>query len=128
MRLLLVEDDAIQRRLLALRLSAAGVTVEQAADGEEAYRSLKRQCPGALLCDIEMPGLGGFALLERLRAESMLLPPTVVLFSARRPTPAEEARAEALGAKALLAKPIGLKELLALIGAPAQARSAGGQP
>jgi len=134
MRLLLVEDDAIQRRLLVLRLAAAGLTVEQAADGLEAYQALKRLRPDALLCDLQMPKLGGFELLQRLRDERVALPATVVLFSARPPTPHESERAEALGARALLTKPIGLKELLALIGAPAkppgqpsvQPRTAGG--
>lgn len=127
MRLLLVEDDVIQRRLLVLRLASAGVTVEQAADGLEAYGRLKADPPDALLCDVEVPKLDGFALLERLRRDRVPLPRTVVLFSARAATPAEEARAEALGAKALLRKPIGLRELLAMIEMPARATAVRGQ-
>ena len=62
------------------------------------------------------------------RRQADLLVVTVVLFSARPPSPAESERAQRLGAKALLPKPIGLKELLALIGATAQPRTARGAP
>ena len=65
MRLLLVEDDVIQRRLLVLRLRAAAVTVEEAGDGMEAYDRLRNDSPDALLCDVQIPRLDGFALLER---------------------------------------------------------------
>jgi CheY-like chemotaxis protein len=122
MRLLLVEDDVVQRRLLALRLAAAGITVEQAADGLEAYERLRHDPPDALLCDLQIPKLDGFALLERLARERVPLPRTVVLFSARAASAGEEARALALGARAVLRKPIGLKELLAMIEVPVRAR------
>lgn len=125
MRLLLVEDDVIQRRLLALRLAAAGVTVDQAADGLEALERLRQDPPDALLCDLQIPKLDGFALLQRLKRDRIPLPRTVILFSARSATPEEEARAQALGAKALLKKPIGLKELIAMIGVPPSAKAAG---
>jgi CheY-like chemotaxis protein len=123
MRLLLVEDDVIQRRLLVMRLGSAGIEVEQAGDGLEAYERLRRDPPDALLCDLQMPKMDGFALLERLAREHLPLPRTIVLFSARPASPEEEAHARELGAKALLRKPIGLKELLAMIDMPVRARA-----
>jgi two-component system response regulator MprA len=122
MRVLLVEDDALQRRLLSLRLAAAGLAVDEAADGLAAWQKLEAAPPDALLLDIELPGLGGLALLERLRASDRPLPPTVLL-SARN-DPGERERALGLGALALLPKPPSLPELLALIGAAAPAGGA----
>lgn len=123
MRLLLVEDDVVQRRLLVLRLNAAGVTVDEASDGLAAYERLREDPPDALLLDVHVPKLDGFGVLERLKRERLPLPRTVVMFSARPASPEEEERARSLGAKMLLRKPIGLKELLGLIEMPVQARA-----
>jgi CheY-like chemotaxis protein len=124
MRVLLVEDDALQRRLLRLRLAAAGLTVEEAEDGLEAWQRLQTDdLPDALLLDLELPGLGGLALLERLAADGRGLPTTVLLSA--RDDPAERERALALGARALVQKPPPLDELLTLLGSAAPA---GGAP
>jgi two-component system response regulator MprA len=122
MRVLLVEDDALQRRLLSLRLAAAGLEVEEAADGLSAWQQLEAAPPDALLLDLELPGLGGLALLERLRSLHRPLPRTVLL-SARDDAAARE-RGRALGALDLLAKPPSMDRLLALLGAAAPAKGA----
>jgi two-component system chemotaxis response regulator CheY len=72
MRILIVDDDSIQRRLLAAFLSPLGDCTE-ARDGEDAIRlfteAYARHCPFSLVClDIQMPGLDGHATLRALRA------------------------------------------------------------
>ena len=122
MRVLLVEDDALQRRLLSLRLAAAGLQVEEAADGLAAWERLQATPPDALLLDCALPGLDGLALLERLHAAGGARPRTVLLSA--RDDPAERERALGLGALALMVKPPAMDQLLLLLGAPAAAGGA----
>jgi PAS domain S-box-containing protein len=74
--ILLVEDDAPLRRALSRLLENAGYRVHTAADGEEAYRLFLNQGEGIQLVvtDVIMPGTGGLALGERLRARRSEMP------------------------------------------------------
>lgn len=68
-RILIVEDDPLQSEALAdlLRLTG-GFEIETAADGLEALSRLTYQLPDLILSDVGMPGLDGYGLLERVRA------------------------------------------------------------
>lgn len=66
----LVVDDSRVSRLMARQyiLSAKpDWTVEDAASGEEALDKVKTMCPGLILVDVNMPGIGGMAAAEQLR-------------------------------------------------------------
>jgi CheY-like chemotaxis protein len=69
--ILVVDDDPISRELVALLLGAEGHVVTKAASGNEAIRALKtaekNQRPSAILVDLQMPGVSGDTLAERLR-------------------------------------------------------------
>jgi CheY-like chemotaxis protein len=70
-RILVVDDDAMSRDLLALLLEAEGYAVETAVSGDAALTLLSNvqlQVPGIVLADLKMPGISGRALAERLRA------------------------------------------------------------
>jgi DNA-binding NtrC family response regulator len=77
-KVLIVDDDASQRSGLAALVSAWGMTPETASDGNEALAKLNDFAADVIVTDLNMPGLDGFGLLERLR-ESGEMPPTVVL-------------------------------------------------
>jgi CheY-like chemotaxis protein len=67
----LVVDDSRVSRMMARQfiLSAKpGWTVEDAATGEEALEKVKSSCPALILVDVNMPGIGGMAAAEQLRA------------------------------------------------------------
>jgi DNA-binding response OmpR family regulator len=65
---LIVEDNPDQAESLALCLSLEeGVWVEVAPDGESAIASARRNPPDAVICDITLPGMDGFAVAEELR-------------------------------------------------------------
>jgi DNA-binding response OmpR family regulator len=66
--ILLVEDDEPLLRLLAALLEQAGYQVEKASNGERALKKLEKQRPDLLVCDIQMPVMNGFELLEKVRA------------------------------------------------------------
>ena len=77
---LVADDDPSTRRLLAEILGRAGYAVRLAADGLAALAEIERDPPDLVLADIVMPGLGGAALLARLRSTGRYRP--VVLMSA----------------------------------------------
>lgn len=65
-RLLLIEDDTPVRRALAELLSRRGFEVIDAADGTEALRQARTCQPDFVLCDIDLPDIDGYALLDDL--------------------------------------------------------------
>ena len=70
-RILLVDDDELSRAVLELHLSAAGYVVTEAESGEAAMALLEDASSGGfdvVLSDLQMPGLHGPALAERMRA------------------------------------------------------------
>ena len=66
-KVLIVDDEASQRSGLAAMVSAWNMTPEIAADGEEALAKLAEFPADVILTDLNMPGLDGFGLLQRLR-------------------------------------------------------------
>ena len=67
--ILVVDDDAISRRVLAQLLSAAGYNCRVSNDGSEALETIHARPPSLLLLDFDMPGLNGAEVLRRLRSD-----------------------------------------------------------
>ncbi len=67
-RVLLAEDDKANQALLAAAMSRRGFAVFIANDGEEAVRLASRDSFDAIVMDLQMPGLDGFAATQRIRA------------------------------------------------------------
>ncbi|MDQ6860532.1 MAG: response regulator, partial [Verrucomicrobiota bacterium] len=67
--ILVVDDDATSRRLLARTLRNAGYETRESPDGTDALRQLHETLPALLLLDFDMPGLNGAEVLKRLRAD-----------------------------------------------------------
>ncbi len=65
-RVLIVDDDADWREFLRLSLEELGYEAVVAADGQEALDSLSQTRCGVMLLDLNMPGMNGFEVLERL--------------------------------------------------------------
>ena len=64
---LLVDDDADSRKVLATMLFAAGAEVHVAASGDEALSALAELTPTVLISDVEMPGMDGFTFIRHVR-------------------------------------------------------------
>ena len=114
---LVVDDDASARELLARTLEREGFTAVQAASGDEGLRLARATDPDAILLDVMMPGLDGWAVLRALKADPALAPIPVVMLSGA----VQRALADGLGAVAFLRKPVERAELLASLQAPADA-------
>lgn len=107
-RVLVVEDHAFVRALLARFLRDAGVEVVEAADGSEALDSLFPP-PDLILCDLGMEPMGGVEFIAALRDRAVMAPVIIVTGES-----SEDAAAE-LGGRdvaVVLTKPVGRDALL----------------
>jgi len=68
-RILVADDDATSRKLLARILTRAGFTCTEAPDGIEALKQLQQNPPSLLLLDYDMPGMNGAEVLKQLRRD-----------------------------------------------------------
>jgi DNA-binding response OmpR family regulator len=80
-QILVVDDDRSIRRTLEKFLSELHYQIDTAADGMEAYEKIVATSPDVILLDINLPGMDGLSLLEKLRAEISL--PPIIMISAR---------------------------------------------
>ena len=81
-KVLIAEDNAVNRELLRELLEIRGYTVVEACDGEEALRMIEQTQPDLLLLDIGMPVLDGFAVVRKIRENPRLAPLPVVAVTA----------------------------------------------
>ena len=109
--ILIADDEANIRRILETRLSMAGHSVTAAADGEEALERFRGLEPDLVVLDVMMPKLDGFAVLERIRAQSEV---PVILLTALGDV-ADRITGLQLGADDYMVKPFSPKELEARI-------------
>ena len=110
--ILLVEDDAALRRLIAGSLSTTGYEVTMAADGLEAVDQLRTMhALDIVLLDIGLPFVDGWRILQGLGPRRI---PGVIVISARGEE-SDKVRALDLGADDYLAKPFGADELQARV-------------
>jgi len=87
---LVVDDDKNIRALLANILIEEHIPVTLAASGDEALRLVVQQLPRLILLDLMMPGLDGFDVLHRLRADELTRHIPVVIVTAKTLTAEEE--------------------------------------
>lgn len=67
-RILLAEDEPLNRRLTVMILERMGLSVDTASDGREALEAVRRQPPDVVLMDCQMPGMDGYAAARAIRA------------------------------------------------------------
>ncbi len=115
-RLLVVDDNKVNRLLLARSLDLQGHRSAQAENGRVALEMLRRESFDLLLLDIEMPEMDGFQVLEQLKADRQLRDIPVIVTSSVEGV-ANVVRCIELGAEDYLAKPVNAVLLKARIGA-----------
>ena len=106
--LLLVDDDRASLDLVAAYLEGAPVRLERAYDGEAALRAIAAATPTAVVLDIRLPKLDGWAVLQRLRADPATAQMPVVVVSVVD----ERARGLEEGANDYLIKPVSSDDLV----------------
>ncbi|HLS75619.1 MAG TPA: response regulator transcription factor [Nocardia sp.] len=109
-RVLVVDDEPMIVELLSVSLRFQGFEVETAADGARALDRARAFRPDALIVDVMMPGMDGFGLLPRLRADGIDAP---VLFLTARDDVQDKVAGLTLGADDYITKPFSLEEVVA---------------
>ncbi|HET6611343.1 MAG TPA: response regulator [Kofleriaceae bacterium] len=114
-RRVLVADDSVTARAgVARALARAGFAVDTAEDGGHAWEMLARKTYDAVVTDIDMPALTGLELLARIRDTAKLSSLPVIVISASA-TPEAEILARRLGVRAIFAKPVAARHLIAAL-------------
>jgi len=111
MNVLIVEDNADDRRLLRHTLEHHGCTVIEARNGEEGLELALRHKPVIIVSDALMPRMDGFQLLRALKADPHLRSIPFLFYSATYTGEQEEKLALSLGAEAFVVKPTEPEEL-----------------
>lgn len=112
--ILVVDDVAVNRELLAGLLEANGYTVRMASNGTEALAHIAQSVPHLVLLDIIMPGMSGYEVCRAIRANPALEALPVVMITALDPAQ-ERVKGLEAGADDFLGKPIHQAELLARV-------------
>jgi two-component system, cell cycle sensor histidine kinase and response regulator CckA len=111
-RILVVDDEHLNRKLTALRLERLGYQVDTATGGGEALRKAQAVPPDAILADVMMPGMDGFDFCRKVRADPALKGLPVVLVSAAYGEAADHDLAQRVGASELVLRSGGLEEVV----------------
>ncbi len=108
--ILVVDDDAFNLKLLKAQLSVEGHAVRTAANGEEALALVSEQLPDLILLDVMMPGIDGFEVIRRLKADAKTRAVPIIMVTALED---DESRTKALemGADDVFTKPVNRVEL-----------------
>jgi CheY-like chemotaxis protein len=110
--LVLVEDSPIQRRVLGDFLRDRGFEVEAVASAVEARQLLVHARPHAVVCDVVMPGMDGFALCRAIKDDPAVSAIPVVLITSTDIDESDERLASRAGAAALVPRTPGFGPLL----------------
>jgi len=118
---LVVEDNAVNRKLIGLLLGRAGYTWQAVDEGREALSELARQTYRVVLMDMMMPGMNGYEATAAIRADATLRALPVIALTANA-LHGEEARCRAAGCDDYVIKPYTKDRILGaiagFIGAP----------
>jgi two-component system phosphate regulon response regulator PhoB len=109
--ILVCDDEAHIRRMVALRLREAGFTVIEARDGEEALAAARRARPDLVITDYQMPLLSGLELCKALRLMEQTADVPALMVTARGYILSRE-DLEATNIREIVSKPFGVRQLV----------------
>ncbi len=108
--ILIVDDNPLNMKLVSFLLAKRGYDVRCASDGEEALELLQKFRPTLILMDMQMPGIDGFELTRRLKADPATRGIVVIAVTAYA-MKGDEQRVREAGCDGYLAKPIDTRSL-----------------
>jgi DNA-binding response OmpR family regulator len=109
--ILIIDDDAFIRRPLEFILREEGFEPVTAVDGEDGLAKIRESRPDLVFLDVMMPGLDGFAVCAKVKADPRFASLPVILLSAKGQE-GDRARGMAAGATDFMSKPYSPSELV----------------
>ncbi len=113
-RILVVEDNDLNRKLFCDVLQAGGFAVEQVADGHEAIERARRFIPNLVVMDIQLQDVSGLDLIATLKQDAELADVPVLAVTAYAGK-GDEQRIREVGAEGYLAKPVSIGPFMAAV-------------
>jgi len=113
-RILVVEDNDLNRRLFCEVLKSQGFAVEPVADGRDALDKARSFVPNLIIMDIQLPNISGLELIETAKADKILRSIPVLAVTAYAGKGDEE-RIRDAGADTYLAKPVSIGPFMAAV-------------
>jgi two-component system cell cycle response regulator DivK len=113
-RILVIEDQPDNRRILRDLLTSADFEVIEAEDGESGLAAAAAQKPDLILMDVQLPGIDGYEATRRLKGDATLREVPIIAVTAHALTGAEN-EARAAGCDGYISKPISPRQLLAKV-------------
>ena len=110
-RVLLVEDNPHNRKIFSGMLTHSGFEVVEAEDGHQAIAEMARQLPDIVLMDLSIPGVDGWEVTRRFKADARTKNIPIIALTAHAMRGDEE-RARAAGCDHYLAKPVSPKKVV----------------
>jgi CheY-like chemotaxis protein len=126
--ILVVEDIAHVRDLIAVQLRLRGYTVVTARDGQEALELIAQDKPAIVISDILMPRVDGFALAHKIRSDPQTAGIPLLLLSATYVSAEDERLALGVGAIRFLPKPVEGDDLLVAVADALTGQTPSGPP
>ncbi|OGO44879.1 MAG: hypothetical protein A2W37_17445 [Chloroflexi bacterium RBG_16_63_12] len=126
--ILVVEDIAHVRDLIAVQLRLRGYTVVTARDGQEALELIAQDKPAIVISDILMPRVDGFALAHKIRSDPQTAGIPLLLLSATYVSAEDERFALGVGAIRFLPKPVEGDDLLVAVADALTGQTPSGPP
>jgi len=114
-RLLIVEDNEVNRQVLLAQLAALGFAADAAVDGEQGLAALEQRDYDAVLMDCQLPGLDGYEATRRLRRREAGGRRTPVIAVTAHAMKGEREKCLAAGMDDHIAKPISLEQLAVIL-------------
>ena len=109
-RILIVDDNATNLKLVAYLMKANGYTVDTALDAESAIVAIRNNHPDVILMDIQLPGIDGLELTRRLKADPATRDIVIVAVTAYA-MKGDQTKALAAGCDDYITKPIDTRTL-----------------
>jgi CheY-like chemotaxis protein len=116
-RVLVVDDNSVNRKILARQLELAGASTDAAAGGEEALDLWRTGNYDLVLADLQMPSMDGFELARRIRENERVerRERTPILAVTASALEDQEQKSRAVGMDGLITKPVGIEQLRATL-------------
>ncbi len=113
-KILLVEDNELNRDMLSRRLIRRGFDVAMAVDGGEGVAMARSESPDLILLDMSLPVISGWDVAQKLKADSETSRIPIIALTSYAMRKDEQKSKEA-GCEGYIAKPVGVSQLLEIV-------------